>query len=65
MGVMIVHIFRDRNLLTGSLGTDVKFPMLIFLLLWINLLLEKVKGITLGFVCGAFLGAVAIALRLG
>jgi hypothetical protein len=38
--------------------------MLIFLLLWINLLLERVRSITLGLLCGAFLGAAALVLRL-
>ena len=35
--------------------------MLIFVRLRVNLLLEKVKPLTLGFVCGAFLGVVARA----
>jgi hypothetical protein len=61
---LLVHLVQHRRALTASLRTDIEFLMLIFPLLWINLLFERVKGLTLGFVCGAFLGVAALVLRL-
>lgn len=61
---LFVYLVQHRRSLTGSLRDEVEFLMLIFPLLWINLLFEKVKGLTLGFVCGAFLGAVVLVLRI-
>jgi hypothetical protein len=61
---LLVHLVQHRRALTGSLRVDIEFLMLIFLFLWINLLFERVKGLTLGFVCGAFLGVAALVLRL-
>ena len=61
--MLCVHLTQHWHLIDGKLRADIGYLTVIFLLLWVNLLVEKTKALCLGLVCGSFWGVLALAFR--
>jgi hypothetical protein len=60
---LCAHLAQRWHFIDSGMRADMEFLTLIFLLLWINLLIEKTKIVCLGLVCGSFWSVLALVFR--
>jgi hypothetical protein len=57
------HLAQHWRSMDGQLRADMEYLTAIFLILWVNLLIERTKPLCLGLVCASFWGVLALAFR--
>ena len=58
------RLIQHWRSIDGRVRTDIEFLMFMFVCLWVDLLFEKAKGLSLMMVYASFWGALALASRL-